>query len=1048
MDRLREIVGVRVRELREQIIREERTIGTWERQTAEYVAPAEYTITSDWHYCYLHGVWGNPGQTVYLRTEVSLPHEWRDGYVALRLRTGGEGLLRLDGHPYHGIDDNRDYIALPPATYGTGVLRLNLELKAGDYWQWRNESAVGHDAFLLSESRLVLIDKEIEAAFHDFRVVLDTAEAVSDAYLREILLAGAAEALDLVDFRDISRSEAVNELAAARKRLRAIGAAHAVGRHPATFHYTGHSHIDLAWLWPLRETARKVGRTYATVIRLMEEYPDYYFNISQPPLLEYTKEYYPELYRKLATLVEEGRIEPVGGTWVEHDANIPSGESLVRQCLYGQRFFEQEFGTRCSVGWLPDVFGYAWSLPQIYKSAGLKYFVTSKISWNDTNSFPYGSFLWEGIDGSRILTHFVCGSYNANLQPQQTLQLWEDYPSKHAYPRVLSAFGWGDGGGGPTRTMIETIRRHNQTPGLPKSKIGRIEEFFSEMQESANDLPVWNGELYLELCRGTYTSQAANKKWNRTLEGLLHDAELATTMARFLGSTVPQSALRSAWKDLLLNQFHDILPGSSIDEVHSESHAMCRRSAEAVSIIRDAAFLTIARSIQFESDEAAIVVFNTLPWDRTGIVVVDLPDDVDVTRVELRDGQGRPVPTATTPDSLRFLARRVPSMGYAGYTLHSSATSAGQSDLEAGECNPTGSIEVAYQDSRIIVTTSFYKAVLDADGTLLSLWDTACGREVIAPDGVFNRLLFFEDKPERYEAWNIDVKYRDRVWQPTVSKALHITALDDLCVAMSVELTYGGSSFDQTITFYAHSPVVEISHVVNWVERKTLCKVGFAADIHTHRATYEIPYGSIERPTHTNTTWEQAQFEVPGFRWADLSEGDYGLSVLNDSKYGWDVCDGVLRLTLLRGSEYPAKEADVGRHEFRYAILPHRGAVLKSTVRRAQEFNLPMHARWSSPESRIGKLPSELSFFRIEGIPVILDAVKQAEEDDDIILRFYEPSGARGTAKLICYAPIVSAWETNILEDRVKELAKGEQEVSLSFRPYELKSVRIRPASE
>ncbi|MBM3496794.1 MAG: alpha-mannosidase, partial [Armatimonadetes bacterium] len=556
-------------------------------------------------------IWARQGQTAFLKRTVTIPTDWAGLKVGLELTTGGEGLLSIDGKPFHGVDDRRGYILLSQACRGGETMACEIEMKTGGYLEF-----VSHDAsrpYVLASARLVGADEAVEAAYHDFRVVVDAAGAVADPVVREGILLAVQSALSPVDFRDKTAPAFRAALREARTALatglREIG----YGRLPGSIFYSGHSHIDVAWLWPLRETMRKVGRTYATVAALMDEFPDYHFGCSQVPLFLYLKEHFPTVYERIRARVAEGRFEPVGGTWVEHDTNVPSGEAMVRQCLYGKRFFREEFGVDVRVGWLPDVFGYTYSLPQIYKRAGIDCFMTAKVAWNETNRVPHNTFWWEGIDGSRLLAHLVHNlgpMYNAHVRPDEILRQWSDYADKLAFPEALCPFGYGDGGGGPTREMLQTIPRLSGIPGLPDARTGRVHDFFARLAERADGAPVWNGEMYFERHRGTYTTQAANKRDNRAAELTLRDAEMFSVVAAMLGRDYPADELRGAWHTVLLNQFHDILPGSSIGAVYADSAADYEKVLRTARSIRDEAMRHVERFINTEGDGTPIVVYN------------------------------------------------------------------------------------------------------------------------------------------------------------------------------------------------------------------------------------------------------------------------------------------------------------------------------------------------------------------------------------------------------------------------------------------------------
>ncbi|MBO4547779.1 MAG: alpha-mannosidase, partial [Abditibacteriota bacterium] len=540
--------------------------------------------------------------------------------------------------------------------------------------------------------------------------------------------------------------------------------------------YTGHSHIDVAWLWPLKESMRKVGRTYSTVTSLMDEYPEYCFNCSQVPLYLYLKEHFPSVYKKVKARVKEGRFEPIGGTWVENDTNLLSGESLVRQCLYGQRFFMKEFGRKVRVGWLPDVFGYSYSLPQIYKKSGIDYFMTTKLTWNDTNPFPYKVFKWEGIDGSRLKC-FLSNTYVDNLDfPGHYRTVVSNYPDKLTEPDYLAVYGFGDGGGGPTRYNLEKIRRLSNAPGFPKARTGTAESFFCGSVEKASDrLPVWNGELYFEYHRGTYTSQANNKKNNRRCEIALRNAEMMCSMAKKCGFAYPKKDLTAMWETVLLNHFHDIIPGSSINEVYRESgeqYAAVLKKAE--KITRKAARF-IADSVGVGKNQ--LIVFNLLSHLRTdAIEIKGAPFGL-----EAFDSDGKPLASQYESDTLVIEVPDVPPMGFKLITLKKG--------------KPDRKHDFYFLNGRL--NTPFFEIVFNEDGTIGSIWDAEAERDVLRENARANLLQVFEDKPTAYDAWEIEPSYKERSDEFRLTAGPNLVFAGPVRCVLRSKYAYGQSSITQ-----------------------------------------------------------------------------------------------------------------------------------------------------------------------------------------------------------------------------------------------------------
>jgi alpha-mannosidase len=1031
MARLIETMRNRVREIGARAIVEELQLDGWQRRLAVHHGPGQYEyLDEDATEIGVGDIWARQGQTAFLSRTISIPTSWTGLKVGLELTTGGEGLLSLNGTPYHGVDDRRGYILLCRSCSGGETLQADVEMKTGGYLEF-----VAHDArkpYILSAARLIAVDAAIEAAYHDFRVAVEAAGAVADPVVAEGILLAVKRALDGVDFRrepgapvPPAFDEQMREARAAlAEGLRAIH----YGRLPGSIFFAGHSHIDVAWLWPLRETMRKVGRTYSTVAALMDEFPDYHFVCSQVPLFLYLKEHFPAVYERVKARIADGRFEPIGGTWVEHDTNVPSGESMVRQCLYGKQFFREEFGVDVRVGWLPDVFGYTYSLPQIYRRAGLDGFMTAKVAWNETNRLPHNTFWWEGLDGTRILAHLVHNlgpMYNAHVRPDEILRQWDDYADKLRFPEMLCPYGFGDGGGGPTREMLETIPRLADMPGLPGARTGRVHDFFERLRESADGAPVWNGEMYFERHRGTYTTQAANKRDNRRAELTLRDAEMFSVVAALLGRAYPAERLRATWHTVLLNQFHDILPGSSIHAVYEDSAADYRAILSAATDVRDEAMQHVVGFINTEGDGTPVIVYNTLSWQRDGLVTVDAPKGK--TRFTVWDATGQPMPVHVEDGKLTFLAERVPACGYAVYRCVAGAT-------ETPKCH------FHYEDGH--VTGPWYDIVFDERGGIVRITDLAHRRQVLREGARGNALQVFEDKPVHDEAWDIDLSYQERMWEFLPDGLPTVVECNALRMVLKQSLRYGRSTIDQRIVLYAHDPRIDFVTRVNWQERKTMLKVAFPVNVHSPRATYEIAYGAIERPTHRSTSWDAAKYEVPGHRWADLSEGDYGVAVLNDSKYGWDIEGDTIRLTLLRSPESPDPEADRGIHEFTYALLPHRGDWRERVLYAGMELNSPLLAQVATPHP--GRLPKLRSTIAVDRSNVIVDAVKLAEDGDGVIVRVYEAHGSRGPVKITFTRPIAHAEECNLLEEKCGEVEVEGFHIAFEMKPWELRTFRIR----
>ena len=797
---------------------------------------------------------------------------------------------------------------------------------------------------------------------------------------------------------------------------------------------TGNSHIDLSWLWPQSEAVEIVRNTWTTTLQLMREFPDFTFTASSAAAYQWMEDKYPTLFAQIQQRAKEGRWEPIGGMWVEPDLNIPSGESLVRQLLTGTRYFHAKFGVDIKTGWNPDSFGYNWQLPQIYKKSGIDYFITQKIYWNEVTKFPYKLFWWESPDGSRILTYFP-HDYGNPIDPvrmAEDVALYE--PAMHS-PELMHLYGVGDHGGGPTRSMLENAEQWKRDDSIyPKLSLGTAQPFFDNLGRKAPQMqiPTWNGELYLEYHRGAYTSQANTKRNNRHNEVLLLNAEKFASVASLWGKPYPQQDLNYAWQKVLFNQFHDIMAGSSIAAVYKDAdhdHAEVRRMAQA-SI--DSSLSAIAARADTSGQGTAIVVYNPLSWPRSETVNVSLSGSFEHASVQ--DAQGKPALSqivsrnaATNHVTLQFLATGVPAMGFKVFRV-ASGGEPGQSDIRA---------------SGLTLENEFLRVVVDKNsGCITSLADKRGGGEVLAQGACGNLLQAFHDLPHNYDAWNVDANFEDKKWDLDKAESVELTESGPLRAVIRVTKKFQSSTFVQDLTLAAHTPRLDVRTSVDWRERHVLIKAAFPLSARSNFATYEIPFGSIQRPTTRNTPAEKAMFEVPAQRWADLSDERHGLSILNESKYGYDGKDNVLRITLLRSPEYPDPHADEGHHDFTYSLYPHAGTWnAAATPQRGYELNYPLIAKVELAHA--GPLGSQHSFVQLEPGNLIMTAVKKAEDDDGLVLRFYEWAGKPATAKLTLPEGATRAVETNLMEKEQGPLAIDQGSVSIPVKPYEIKALKV-----
>ncbi len=772
----------------------------------------------------------------------------------------------------------------------------------------------------------------------------------------------------------------------------------------------GHTHIDCAWLWTLKQTREKVQRSFSTVVELMKRYPEYKFMSSQAFLYQNLKEEQPELYEEIKQLIKEGRWECEGAMWVEADCNLSSGESLVRQVMYGKRFFKQEFDVDNRVLWLPDVFGYSAALPQILKKSGVDWFLTSKITWNDTNMMPYDTFKWKGIDGTKINAYFLTAQnktrgnaprrfadYVGRTTPAMTAGAYDRYQQKELNNEVILTFGFGDGGGGPTEEHLEMARRLSKgLPGTPCLKIDFAGDTLSRIEERIKDnprLPVWQGELYLEYHRGTYTSQCKNKKNNRRSEELYLNTELLCTLDKqLLANEFPKTELHKGWEMLLTNQFHDIIPGSSIHEVYEQCDIDYVKIKSIACEKLNGSLSHIATEI---SQDNGYVVFNPNPTEGKGVIKID----------------GKSV-----------YVNNIPAKGYACVREFKSDNSISVSEKEC--------------------ENKFFKILFNDDMNIVSLYDKINEREIIAEGGVGNELRIYADYPDKYDAWEWSEYTLDKYI--SVGGVQSVECVNDgVRAGVRITRSFMSSTFVQTLWLYDDIDRIDVEFDADWQERHQGLKVAFDVDINSSKATYEIQYGTVERPTYKNTSWDKAKFEVCGHRFADLSEGNYGVSLLNDCKYGYDIHDSLMTLTLLRAPTFPDEEADRGKQSCVYSLYPHGGTFdAVKAYSHAYSLNNPMIA--IKAFGNYNKLPLRYSPIFVDKQNILCEVIKEAEDSNDYIFRLFECSNTKTTAKIDFGFAVDGVVICDMCENDIKQLDVSNNSVCLDFGAFEIHTIKVK----
>lgn len=982
--------------------------------------------------------WSGRDLYAWFAAEVEVPAEWAGRKIAGRFYFKGPGawsnfelLLYLNGKPYQGVDANHQEVIFPDHVAGT-IASLQLRLWSGI--ENGGRPARQEKKFTLAE--VSCLDETTDDLYYTAKAALETIQILGENQAeRAQLLKAVDRAFLLVDWSSPGSEAFYASVSEARESL-STELKQREKHHPVTISCVGHTHIDVAWKWKLEHTREKAARSFSTVLRLMEQYPDYLFLQTMPQLYDYIKQDYPDIYKQIVTRVKEGRWEADGAMWLEADCNIPSGESLVRQILSGTSFLQDEFGVECSYLWLPDVFGYSWALPQILKKSGIDTFMTTKISWSQYNRMPHDTFRWRGIDGSEVLTHFITTpppnnepnfTYNGHITPKSVTGIWNNYKNKELTQELLLCFGYGDGGGGVNREMLEMRRRLDEMPGLPRVVTSRADQYFQRLQENVETsdqyVHTWDGELYLEYHRGTYTSQALIKRLNRKAELLYREAEWLHVLQQCVkseGSSVyPQKELNEGWKLILRNQFHDIIPGSSIAEVNEES----RQEYEQALQIGESCWAKAANGMMREQNEFVYTVFNSAAWERDDIVYIPL--EVGMPSVgSWVDALGRPLQAQSWGECWQVYVKELPPLGF------------GTIRFEAGREDTTGTTPFDIYASGL--TSPYYELAWNEHGQLTRIWDRRANREVLAVEGRGNVLQVFEDKPLRFDAWDIDIYYQQKMREVTALEDVQVIENGLLRAVIRFKWSYLDSTIEQDLMVYAYSGRIDFLTKVDWQESQQLMKVAFPVDIRATEATYDIQFGNVKRPTHWNTSWDWARFETVGHQWADVSEQGYGVSLLNDCKYGYDIKDHIMRLTLIKSGVYPDPHADQGEHRFTYSLYPHQGDwVQGGTVREAWSLNSELtHSK--------GQVKGQDTFtiFHISADHVMVSAVKKAEREERVVLRVHEFTGARGVMEVTSGMPIISWQECDLLERPIGHKTQ-EPVITTLIKPYEIKTFLI-----
>lgn len=990
--------------------------------------------------------WKGRDRYLWLGKTLRLPDKWNNlpdslnpiGLFDFGMTGGGcsfgfESMVYLDGKPYQGVDTNHQEVFFKKEHLGR-ELSITFRL-------WSGLEGGGEPKEMLHEYKqasIGLLDYIVDDMYYLSDMIMQTARILTEnSTERHDLLKMLEDAYLLVDWAEPGSEQFYDSVAAARECL--YTELEAVPKHSQiVVSCVGHTHIDTAWLWRLKHTKEKASRSFSTVLRLMERYPEYYFLHTQPQQYEYIKEEFPEIFEQIREKIQSGQWEIDGAMWVEADCNIPSGESLTRQFLLGRKFMVEEFGKEPEYLWLPDVFGYSWALPQIMKKSGIQTFMTTKISWNQYNRMPNDTFWWRGIDGSEVLTHFITtpvpgqasdnfyATYNGELLPDTVQGTWNQYREKNLNKEVLIAYGHGDGGGGVTRDMLERRRRMNCIPGLPHVQTSTAGEYFRRLRKvvenTTEPMATWDGEMYLELHRGTYTSQAYSKKMNRRMEELYRRAEwLSVARGIYKGDLdfAEQKKLTEGWKIILTHQFHDIIPGSSIHEVYEDSVVNYEKASSIAEEIINNFYTEFSTS-----DKNIISIINEAAEDRNGMVWIP-----DIKAQSFVTEDGTTVVGQMEDQGTWIYVEDVPAMGFKKLTVN-----------RKEETTETNCADVSYAgENEMFVSTPYYDIKLNQYGQIASLYDKKEKCQVLAEDALGNVLQVFEDKPISFDAWDIDMFYFQKMEEVNSLTNRVLVENGPLRTVIRQEWRFRKSILTQDMILYTKNPRIDFKTYVNWQETQKLLKVAFPVDIRTTYATYDVQYGNVRRTNNSNTSWDRARFESVAHRWVDLSEHGYGVSLLNNCKYGHDVHNNVIRLTLLKAAIYPDYAADKGEHEFTYSLLPHKGDFVEgNTVREAFDLNQPLVAVKGGLTIPVGW---ERGMLHLSGANVELDAIKKSEDGQYIVVRFHEYAGGKGDVIMKTGFKVEAFAECDLMERPIEAFRTGKMHYKI--RPYEIKTVLI-----
>lgn len=978
--------------------------------------------------------YGPAYRVFWFRLTGTIPESFAGHEIGLIAEVGGERTVWRDNSPYCGVDHQHTMMGwLSGGRVWPGAVdghRAEVEVYVQTYTRNSETTVHGKErprspkTEKVDRAELVVVDRAIHDLYYDVDFCLNLLGTFDE---HDPAFSNLLRALnDVTNLFDPEQPETIGRC---RRILKDVQMS-LDGSLRHTITPVGHAHLDTAWLWPIHITQKKMVHTTANQLHLMERYPEYVFVHSQASQYEWLEKQHPVLFERVKAAIERGQWEPVGSMWVEADCNLTGAESLVRQFLYGRRYFREKLGYNTEDMWLPDVFGYSAALPQILAKFNIKYFLTQKISWNQFNKFPHHTFWWQGIDGTRVWTHFPpADTYNGSCEPKEIVYSVKNYKDDGRLDQSLYVFGHGDGGGGPTERHLEFLRRGRLAPNYPDiATRKRAIDFFREAKAKSRDLMTWVGELYLELHRGTYTSQAANKKNNRECEFLLRDAEWLACFREDFPEGYPQSELEEAWKLVLLNQFHDIIPGSSVREVYEDSDADYAKVREIANRILHESLRSIGSKHDTSGMQRPLAVFQNsslgtqveVPWP---VEKGEAPASV------VSEGEAHPIQV-------------VEAFGERSLVFATPASALGTvSVVDLSDRAPDRAAKLKTGSRRI--ENADWSVRFDSNGNITSIKSMDDdGVEFVQPGKLANLFQILDDKPLFWSAWDVDVYAFETAQDLVKSESFEIVERGPVRVAAEIVKQFGKSTIRQRISL-GPTPGIRFDTEIDWHEEDKMLKVAFPMNLNTSRATYEIQFGNVERPTHVNTSWDLAKFEVCAQKWVDLSEGDLGVALLNNGKYGYDVRGNVMRMSLLRAPKAPDPVCDMGRHRFTYVLLPHFGPYqYAQVVPSAYALNAPPRIAELDPSrGEEGSLPVLVD---CDDRNLVIEAVKKAEDSGDLIVRLYEAHNSRGRAFLSCVRRIERAVLCDLEENELMDLDVTSDGVLVEYKPFEILTIKLQ----